>query len=123
LRTLIIEILEPIAKLQPINKTLQILNLETDNYDLQRTYKINSQTVVVLEGVFLFRPELIEYLDYRIFMETSFKTALKRAYLRDYQYLGADLEKKYSQKYFPTQMKYLQEIKPEKLADLIIVNE
>jgi uridine kinase len=123
LKTLIVEILEPIAKLQPINKTLQILNLETDNYDLQRTYNINSQTVVILEGVFLFRPELSKYLDYRLFLKVSFKTALKRAYLRDFQYLGADLEKKYSQKYFPAQMRYLKEIKPLDLADLVIVNE
>ncbi len=123
LDSLIFEILEPIFRGNTINKDLKTLNLQTNNYDLTRTYKINSQTVVILEGVFLFRKELRDYLNYKVFLDVSFKTALKRAYLRDYKYLGKDLENKYSQKYFPAQVKYLEEARPMSLADLIINNE
>jgi uridine kinase len=80
--------------------------------------------VLLFDGVFLLRPELNEYWDFRIFLHVPFTETLARAKVRDQAAMGgpAGVEAKYTKKYIPGQQLYLDAVQPEQLADIIIDN-
>lgn len=120
--SLINDILTPIKQTGRLQKNIKHLNLDTDKYDLEKTYDIDKDTVVILEGVFLFKKELLPFLDYKIFLHISFETARERARVRDIPIQGEGVMKKYETKYLPAQARYLNEHIIEKIADLMIDN-
>ena len=81
-------------------------------------------SILIFEGVFLFRPEIVKYWDIKIFVRAGFDVILKRAIERDADRLrGKDKVKdKYEKRYIPGQLQYLESIHPEKLADIVIDN-
>ena len=85
---------------------------------LEKEYNFKPNTIVILEGVFLLREELSQYMDYKVFLEIPFEESKRRAEARDPQ---ATMEK-YETKYLPAQRKYLSLYPPELHADIIIDN-
>lgn len=80
--------------------------------------------VLLFDGIFLLRPRLRPYWDYRIFLKVGFDVALARSLQRDLPPGGdpAKLAQRYRSRYLPGQQRYLAECEPELHADLIIVN-
>jgi len=78
---------------------------------------------VSVEGVFLFRPELRSYFDYRTFLDIPFDEVLRRARLRDVPLHGESILKRYREKYIPAQRRYLAFWPPGQTADLIVDNQ
>ena len=93
-----------------------------------RRPKENAQkdSILIMEGVFLFRSELIQYWDLKIFLDVNFEISLERALNRkkDQQYLGSTKEiiDKYHKRYIPGEKLYLQEVRPKEKADIVINN-
>jgi HAD superfamily hydrolase (TIGR01549 family) len=112
------KLLSPMQKKQSISLKLKTLDLQTDKYTNERKYIIKPSTIVIFEGVFLFRKELAPYIDQKVFLHISFDESKRRAMIRDSE---ADV-KKYDEKYLPAQRKYLSEYPPAKVADIIIDN-
>jgi uridine kinase len=81
--------------------------------------------ILLFEGVMLFREELANHFDYKIFVDTSFKVALERAKTRDLKHFGSMqiLMNKYAHRFTPGQTRYLEECRPEEMADMIVGNE
>lgn len=79
-------------------------------------------SVLLYDGVFALRPELLPYWDVKIFLRIDFKEMLKRAKIRDRGRMGEDLEQRYEKRYIPAQKLYFNLVNPEKLADIIIDN-
>ncbi len=98
--------------------TLTLLDLDTDKSEIKKEYSFDSDTIILFEGVFLFREELAPYIDYNIYLDIPFEESRKRARERDAR---AVLEK-YDTKYLPAQAKYLEEYPPKDTADMIIDN-
>jgi len=119
-------IIEKILKSVKENKNfkikLNLLNLYTDKFDVERVYSIDKNTIVILEGVFLFKKELLQYIDYKVFLEVPFEESKKRARNRDIKIYGKEIIKKYDLKYLPAQAKYLEELQPIEIADMVIDN-
>jgi uridine kinase len=86
--------------------------------------KASTDTVLLFDGVFLFRPELDDLWDYRIFVNVDFDVALQRAILRDRQLFGSPeaVQVRYLQRYFPGQRLYLQKVRPQERAHVIVKN-
>jgi uridine kinase len=79
--------------------------------------------VLLLEGVFLLRPELREQFDYTVFLDAPFDVCLTRALARDTQATGDDaaaIRARYASRYWPAQRLYFAEVGPRELADLVI---
>lgn len=119
---LINELLEPLKTYQSINKTICCLNLDTDKYENYINYNIDSDTVVLIEGVLLFRSPLNDYLDDKIFINIDFDEVLNRALIRDVPKYGLQFLDKYKNKYIPIQKKYIAEWEPFKNSSIVIDN-
>ena len=80
--------------------------------------------ILLVDGIFLLRPELRGLWDFSIFVQAVFETTLPRALLRD-QHLGSPdlIRERYLKRYIPGQLLYLKEAQPEKTANTIIVND
>ena len=121
LQALIDGVLTPIRQGGGLQKIFSLLNLETDQFDLERTYAVTPDTIVVFEGVFLFRPELLPFLDYRVLVDIPFETSKERAVLRSPDLTEDDLAS-YDRKYLPAQRQYFEACRPHEVADLVIDN-
>ena len=117
--------LKPVFKAQtyPVQCQIKLLDLAQDKEDM-RFQDVDENTVVLAEGVFLFRPEIYPFLHTTIFVRADFGAILERVKVRDLDTLGsaAKIQERYERKYIPGQKLYFEEIKPEKLADIVIDN-
>jgi len=122
LKRLVAELLAPARRGEHIRRTLKLLNIVTDEYSVRKMFTIDKETIVLLEGVLLFRPPLDEFFDYRIFLDIPFEEVLRRAARRDVPLYGAEFLEKYRQKYIPVQQRYFRNHDPINKSDLIIDN-
>ncbi len=106
----------PLLKQGEYSVKLTVLNLETDKYETEKEYSFTPETIVIFEGVFLFRKELTPYIDYTVFLDIPFEESLERGKAR------GGIAEKYDSKYLPAQRKYLAEYPPQRYADIIVDN-
>jgi uridine kinase len=120
--SLIISLLAPLKRGEEFQADLKLLNLRTDRYEVEKQFTFDRETIVLFEGVFLFRRELIKYLDYKIYLDISFEESRRRALRRDLPLYGDEFLTRYETKYWPAQKRYLEEYPPARFADLVIDN-
>jgi uridine kinase len=84
-----------------------------------------SDAVLVFDGVFLLRPELARHWDFRIFVNASFDTTLKRALTRDVELFGTEevVRERYTERYIPGERMYLDGVRPRESADVVVEND
>ena len=117
------EILRPLKSNGSIDKSVICLNLDTDKYEDLIHYSIDKDTILLIEGVLLFREPLTKYIEGKVFLYISFEEVLNRARKRDVPKYGEAFLQKYINKYIPIQKHYLLENNPEKTSDIVINNE
>ncbi|HLW03824.1 MAG TPA: hypothetical protein VKT82_34575 [Ktedonobacterales bacterium] len=80
--------------------------------------------LLLVDGVFLLRPELADLWDYTIFVKIDFEVGLLRALQRDVSLFGSGevVRQRYLQRYYPGQRLYLEEARPEQHANAIVEN-
>jgi uridine kinase len=83
-----------------------------------------ADSVLLVDGVFLLRPELNDLWDLRVFVHVPPDEVLRRAMGRDRALFGsADaLRRRYERRYIPGQRLYLAAVRPLKLADAVFEN-
>jgi len=97
---------------------------ETASDYRKHTYDYRDISVVLVEGIFLFKPQYRKYFDLAIWIECSFPTALARAIDRAQEGLSpANTIAAYDTIYFPAQRIHLAQDKPREHADLIFEND
>jgi len=112
------QILAPANKTGHVHVSLDSLDLETDRFDHKVSYAIDPGTILVLEGVLLFREPLDRYIDVRVLLDTDEREVLRRAELRD----GKDSVETYVKKYIPIQRWFEEVCNPRGRADLVVDN-
>ncbi|WP_425448315.1 hypothetical protein [Dethiothermospora halolimnae] len=122
IKNLVENILVPIKEEGFLHTKLKLLDLGTDEYNIQKEFYIEKNTIVILEGVFIFREEIYPYLDYKIFIDIPLNECKRRAIERDVPLYGDEILEKYDTKYIPTQKYYFKKYPIKKYADVIIDN-
>jgi uridine kinase len=112
------KLLKSLKRKRTFTTKMTLLDYRTDKYNIEREFSFNTDTIVIFEGVFLFRKELAPYIDYKIFLDITFAESRKRAKRRD----PRAVVKKYDGKYLPAQAGYLKEYPPETTVDMVIDN-
>ena len=97
---------------------------ETASSYRKHIYDFKDVSVVLVEGIFLFKPRYRKYFDLAIWIDCSFSTALARAIDRAQEGLSpASTIAAYETIYFPAQRIHLTQDKPRENADLIFEND
>lgn len=83
-----------------------------------------ANAVLLFDGVFLLRSELMQYWDYTIFVEAAFENILARAEQRDAVLFGGveEVRRRYEQRYIPGQKLYFDKCHPKERARVVIDN-
>ncbi|MBI3032141.1 hypothetical protein HYY69_01595 [Candidatus Woesearchaeota archaeon] len=117
-------LLAPLGENGNLQYRKAIFDFKTDSEVVLPVETANKYSILIMDGLFLFRPELKNYWDLKIFIEADFKITVSRATKRDGYYLGSEQEilDKYNQRYVPGQQLYFQEANPQETADIIIEN-
>jgi uridine kinase len=99
-------------------------NWRTDMLDTAPPMPIDANSVLLFDGLFLFRRELNSYWDLRILLAIDYSTSLSRALERDKGVLGEEelVRKKYEVRYEPAWLMYVDQEHPESKADIIVDN-
>ena len=84
----------------------------------------DEHSILIVDGVFLQRPEINAYWDMRIWVDIPFEVALARACQRDLELFGSveTVQARYRKRYFPGQQLYFDQCKPKLKAHLIVEN-
>jgi uridine kinase len=103
------------------------LNYKTAIFDWRSNKKVEmpfekakKNAILIFEGIFLFRPEFVDYFDLKIWLDINFDTMVERAVNRDPERKG--LRESCKKKYIPGQKIYIKKAKPKLKADIIINN-
>jgi uridine kinase len=101
-----------------------VFDFRTDAPRTEPAKLASNNAILIFDGVFLFRPELNEHWDFRIFLHIDSDTVIERAILRDRSLFGDDKTtvERYTKRYIPGQQMYLQRVKPNLIVDIVIDN-
>lgn len=87
------------------------------------TVALPDDAVLIVDGVFAFRPELDEYWDLRIWLEITAEQSIERGVGRDADREGAaEAERLHRDRYGVAESIYLAEVDPAARADLTVDN-
>jgi uridine kinase len=97
---------------------------ETAQWHHEHTYSFDKIDVVLIEGIFLFKPRFARHLDLKVWIKCGFETALWRAIARSQEGLDeTETLRAYQTIYFPAQSIHLDRDHPLAAADMIIDND
>ncbi|EWM66294.1 uridine kinase [Micromonospora sp. M42] len=83
-----------------------------------------ADAVLVFDGVFLLRPELVDRWELRVFVSTALDKTVDRAVIRESRVsTRADVERRWHERYFPAQRLYFATARPAEHADVVVHND
>lgn len=81
-----------------------------------------SDAVLIVDGVFAFRPEISMHWDVRIWLHIEPELSVRRGTRRDQAWAGAEAEAVHRDRYLVAERLYIDEVDPIRLVDLVIDN-
>ncbi|WP_461225246.1 nucleoside/nucleotide kinase family protein [Lacticaseibacillus suihuaensis] len=115
-------VLAPLAAAGSLHADLRVLDWAQGANVKALRLDIEPDTIVLLEGMLLFRPPVVGYLDLRIFLTVEEGTILARGRLRDAPLYGPGIMALYERRYLPVYRRYLAADRPERGA-IVIAND
>lgn len=97
-------------------------NHKTDCLESVEPAYLVKSSILIFDGIFLHRPELVDYWDYSIFLEVSREETLKRCFRRD-KSGSPNLDSPINRRYVEGQQIYINAVKPKTKASVIVNNE
>jgi uridine kinase len=83
-----------------------------------------ADAVLIFDGVFLMRPELIDQWDLRVFVSTALEKTVQRAVIREGQASSqTQIERRWRERYIPSQQLYFAMANPADVVDIIVYND
>ncbi len=117
-------LLEPFFKGKGHYRTMAF-DCEKDELMQLEPKPVPNNSILIFEGIFSFRPELLPYWDLKIFLDVTFETSLQRNIQRSAP-KGAEavqkIKERWKQRYMPGQKIYFQHADPQAKADILIDN-
>jgi uridine kinase len=97
---------------------------ETATTFRKRRYVFRNIDIILLEGIFLFKPKYRDQFDLKIWIDCSFAIALSRAVARGQEGLPpAETTSAFETLYFPAQRIHFTRDDPRENADIVFANE
>lgn len=104
---------------------LQTTLIRTDgDFYYSFIYDFNDIDILLIEGIFLFKQELLNYYDWKIWIDCSFETGIYRAIERNSEKLSREqLIHDYDTYYYPAQIYHFQRDDPKDVSNIIYCND
>lgn len=119
-------LLEPLGENGNLMYRTKVFNYKTDSKVDAPVLEASPDSILIMDGVFLYCPKLVDHWDLKVFLDVPFKVTVDRAVKRD---MAADsswdkneLTKLYKKRYVEGQKLYFKEADPKGIADIIIDN-
>jgi uridine kinase len=114
------ELLEPFARGEPIRP--KIFDHVHDAPIEEPPVQPPPGAALVVDGIWLHKPELRDAFDFTIWLAIDRQVALERAIARDAGWMESvdAARERYATRYFPGETRYLDEVRPQELADLVV---
>jgi uridine kinase len=123
LRQMFEQLVMPLREQRAINMLADFADAKATVYHKQR-YSFRDVDIILVEGIFLFKPSFRDYFDLKIWIDCSFVTSLQRAIVRAQEGLSpSETKRAFETVYFPAQRLHLERDQPSKHADVIFDNE
>ena len=117
------QLIVPLKQNREVSLTANCADAKVTTYRKQ-CYEFRKIDIVVLEGIFLFKPAYRHHFDLTVWIDCPFECALKRATERGQEGLPPEETKKaFKTIYFPAQRIHLARDDPRAFADLILKND
>ena len=118
-------LLDPLGPEGDLRHVRAVFDARKDEPLPRRVEVASEDAVLVVDGIFLLRRELVSLWDLRIFVSVGFDETLRRALERDVALLGsrAEVERRYRARYIPGQRLYVARCRPAEAADVVVVND
>jgi len=100
------------------------LELATDQYVKPDMQVASKDMILIVDGTFLFKKQLCDLYDFKIFVDTDFELARQRGAKREEQAFGSyeKSEAMFIKRYHAASKIYIDEHKPQFRADVVINN-
>ena len=113
----------PLRQNREINITADCADAKATTYR-EQCYDFRNIEIILLEGIFLFKPAYRRQFDLGVWIDCSFKCALERAIERGQEGLApAETIKAFQTIYFPAQRIHLARDNPREGADIVFMND
>jgi uridine kinase len=113
----------PLTQNREINVSADCADAKATTYH-KHQYGFRKIDIVLLEGIFLFKPAYRHHFDLTMWIECSFEAALERAIKRGQEGLSADETiRAFQTIYFPAQRIHIGRDNPRDAADIIFAND
>ncbi|MFE7774593.1 uridine kinase [Streptomyces sp. NPDC057445] len=86
------------------------------------TTPVPADAVLIVDGLFAFRPEINEYWDFRVWLRVDAELSVRRGAERDQDWAGSEAESIHRDRYLVAEEIYLREVDPLPMADVVIDN-
>ncbi|MGW2158345.1 cytidylate kinase family protein [Nonomuraea sp. NPDC001699] len=105
-----------------------VYDRDSDTQSLPPAMTAAADAVLLFDGVFLLRPELVDRWDLRIFVSVPFEQTVDRARDRAAALTGSSadtavIERSWHNRYIPSQQLYFATARPTDHADIIVYND
>ncbi|NND01691.1 MAG: uridine kinase [Acidimicrobiia bacterium] len=115
-------VLNPIHRSGTTVISPRVFDHESDSPDIADPVVVSDNTIVLVDGVFLGRPELAESWDHWVYLHSDRNAARARGVERDMRLFGDNTLDRYLSRYEPGQALYLAAVDPISNADIVIDN-
>jgi uridine kinase len=120
-----VELLRPLGESGSRLYRTEIYDRRTDLLVDSEQMEASADAILLFDGVFLLRPELVDAWDFRVFITVASEEIIRRARIRDAGVYGSpdDAERRFRARYLPSQQHYRGTIRPAELADVVLEND
>ena len=124
LEALIRHVLQPLGPGGSLTYRRASFDLDADAPARDPVQVASPRAVLLVDGVFLLRPELRPHWEFAIFLEANASELLRRALARDVERFGSTehVRERYERRYLPAHRLYEAEVQPRRVADVVIEN-
>jgi len=122
---LLAELLRPLGESGSRLYRREIYDRNTDLLLDAEQLEASADAILLFDGVFLLRPELVDAWDFRVFITVASEEIIRRARIRDAEAYGSpdDAERRFRARYLPSQRHYRGTVRPAELAEVVLEND
>jgi len=104
------------------DKTISYGHFDASQEMISNTIKFDNEGVLIVEGVGLFRPELMKYFTYTIWVDCTLEEAIERGKTRDKEEYNNPNDTLWDGMWKQNDIQYFEKFSPDKNASVVIRN-